>query len=79
MLVRYYIDGREVLYEADGDPPRVGDEVSMQIGRFDDEKVYRVARVVRRKPDCPPDDWHVHLVLTEPEELATLPGWQATR
>ena len=56
----YYLYGRQILKEF-CDPPRVNDELSI------DGKWYRVERVVRHKPDCPPDFVTVHLVMSEAE------------
>ncbi len=58
-----YLSGRCLLESLELETPRVGDELCI------DGKHYKVCRVVRHMPDCPPDHVNVHLQIAEAEAV----------
>ncbi len=69
MINRYLVAGRVLLTAVETDSPRVRDEVCIEGTN------YRVDRVVRHLPLCPPDSVHIHLVLAEAEQLHGQSQW----
>lgn len=63
MRVFYYLTARRLLESIELETPRVGDELCV------DGKHYRVGRVVRHMPGCPPDHVNVHLEMAEAEAV----------
>lgn len=63
MIVQYILAGRVILTSTEPESPRVDDEVNIE------GKPYRVGRLVRHLPGCPPDWVNAHLVMAESERI----------
>ena len=63
MVIARYFLGADVVLEDAAEPPRRGDELSI------DGTVYLVHRVVWYRPLCPPDYVSVHLTISDPDTV----------